>query len=91
MGSVNSASLRDEFDGYKADIDSLRKEGKISKETDVVFCGICRLLGILIAILLQKTTKKTSKSSSIPPSQTDKDGTKRPKKKNCDTSAEENS
>ena len=26
MGSENSASLRDEFDGYKADIDSLRKD-----------------------------------------------------------------
>ena len=37
MATVNSASLRDEFDGYKADIDSLRKEGKISKEADVVF------------------------------------------------------
>ena len=58
MASVNSASLRDEFDGYKADIDSLRKEGKISKEADVVFSGMCRLLGILIAIFLEKTTKK---------------------------------
>ena len=55
MASVNSASLRDEFDGYKADIDSLRKEGKISKEADVVFSGLCRLLGILIAIFLEKT------------------------------------
>ena len=54
MASVNSASLRDEFDGYKADIDSLRKEGKISKEADVVFSGMCRLLGILIAIFLEK-------------------------------------
>ena len=40
MGSVSSASLRDEFDGSKADIDSLRKEGKISKEADVVFSGL---------------------------------------------------
>ena len=73
MASVNSASLRDEFDGYKADIDSLRKEGKISKEADVVIGGLCRLSRILIAIFLEKTTKKTSKNSSIPPSQTDKD------------------
>ena len=40
MGSVNSASLCDEFDGYKADIDSLRKEGKVSREADVVFSGL---------------------------------------------------
>ena len=68
MGSVNRASLRDAFDGYKADIDSLRKECKISKEADVVFSGMCRLLGILIAIFLEKTTKNTSTNSSIPPS-----------------------
>ena len=91
MASVNSASLRDEFDGYKADIDSLRKEGKISKEADVVFSGMCRLLGILIAIFLEKTTKKTSTNSSIPPSQTDKDETKKAPRKDRDTSAAENS
>ena len=39
MGSVNSASLRDEFDGYKAGTASLRKEGKISNEADVVIRG----------------------------------------------------
>ena len=38
MGSVNSASLCDEFDGYKADIDSLRKEGKISVIPGVYNC-----------------------------------------------------
>ena len=41
MATVNSASLRDEFDAYKADIASLRKEGKILKEVDVVFSGMC--------------------------------------------------
>ena len=91
MATVNSASLRDEFDGYKAAIDSLRKEGKISKEADVVFSGLCRLLGIMIAIFLEKTTKKTSTNSSIPPSQTDKDETKKAPKTNRDTSAAENS
>ena len=68
MPTVNSASLRDEFDAYKADIASPRKEGKISKESDVVIRTLCRLLGIVIAIFLEKTTKKTSKNSSIPPS-----------------------
>ena len=81
MPSVNSASLRDEFDGYKADIASLRKEGKIPKEADVVFSGLCRLLGILMAILLEKTTKKTSRNSSIPPSQTGKDETRKSPKR----------
>ena len=77
MPTVNSASLRDEFDGYKAGIASLRKEGKIIKEVNVLLTGLCCLLEILIAALLEKTTKKTSKNSSIPPSQTGKDETRK--------------
>ena len=64
MATVNSASLRDEFDAYKADFASLRKEGKITKKIDVPFTGVCDLLAILIAVFLEKTTKK---NSSIPP------------------------
>ena len=52
---------------------------------------MCRLLGIVIAILLEKTAEKTSKNFSIPPSQTDRDETKKAQKKNRDTSAAENS
>ena len=81
MGSVNSASLRDEFDVYKADIASLRKEGKITKEIGVVLTGLCSLVEVLIAVFLDKTTKKTSKNSSIPPSQTDKEETRKSSKK----------
>ena len=91
MGSESSASLRDEFDAYKADIASLRKEGKITKEVGVVLTGLCGLVEILIAVFLEKTTKKTSKNSSIPPSQTDKDETWKSSKKNRDTSAAESS
>ena len=77
MATVNSASLRDEFDVIKTDITSMRNEGKSTREADKIIDGSCRLLEMLIAILLEKTTKKTSKNSSIPPSQTDKDETKK--------------
>ena len=87
MASVNSVSLRDEFDGYKSDIFALRKEGKISIEADVVISGLCHLLGVVIAIFLEKVAKKTSKNFSIPPSQTDKDETKKSSKKIRDASA----
>ena len=40
MSSMNSASLHDEFDAYKADISSLRKDGKIPREADVVISGL---------------------------------------------------
>ena len=91
MPTVNSASLRDEFYAYKADIASLRKESKITKEFDVILTGLCCLVAIMIAIFLEKTTKKTSKNSSIPPSQTGKDETRKSPGKNRDTSAARNS
>ena len=72
MATVNSASLREEFDAYKADIVSLRKEGEITEKTDKVLTGLCDLVTILTAAFLEKTTKKTNKNSSIPPSQTGK-------------------
>ena len=65
MGSVNCASLRDESDAYKADIASLRKEGKITKEVGMVLtglCNLCSLLEILIAVFLEKTTKKPERT-----------------------------
>ena len=83
MATVNSASLRDEFDADKADIVSLRKEGEIIEKTDKVLTGLCDLVTILTAAFLEKTTK----NSSIPPSQTGKDETRKPP----DTSKEENS
>ena len=58
MPSVNTASLRDEFDAVKAEIASLRKEGEISKEADVIISGLCRLLGLLFAVLFRIDDKK---------------------------------
>ena len=91
MAGINSASLRDEFDGDKADIDALRKEGQISKEADVVISGLCRLLGIVITIFLETPTKKTGKNSSIPLSQSDKDETRKSPDQNRDTRTAQNS
>ena len=91
MGSVNGASLRGEFDAYKADIASLRKEGNIPKEVGVVLTDLCSLVEILIPVFFENATKKTNKNSSIPPSQTGKDETKKSSRKNCDTSAARNS
>ena len=90
MASVNSASLRDELDTYKADIALLRKEGKITKESDVVLTGLCCLVAILIAVF-SKRGQETNRNSSIPPSQTGKDETKKSSRKKRDTSAARNS
>ena len=83
MPSVNGASLRDDFDAIKAGFAWFRERGKIPKEVDELIVALCRMVALLIAVLLEKTTKKTGKNSSIPPSQTGKDEIqKSPRKKN---------
>ena len=77
MATVNAASLREEFDAAKARIKTLREAGKVSAEADAVFGVLITLLSILITVLLEKTTRKTSANSGLPPSQTDKDETAR--------------
>ena len=52
---------------------SLRAEGKVSDEVDGAIRVLFILLNVLIAVLLEKTTRKTSRNSGLPPSQTGKD------------------
>ncbi len=68
-----AASLHEEFEAAKARVSALRAAGKVSEEVDFVIRVLFTLLSILIAVLLEKTTRKTSANSGLPPSQTDKD------------------
>ncbi len=77
MATVNAASLRDEFEAAKARIKTLREAGKVSAEADAMFAMLITLMSVLIAVLLERTTRKGSRNSSLPPSQTDRDGTAR--------------
>ena len=77
MATVNAASLRQEFEDAKARVAALRADGKVSEEVDAVIGVLFTLLGILITVLLERTTRKTGRNSSLPPSQTDKDETAR--------------
>ena len=77
MPMVNAASLREEFDDAKARIAALRKDGKVSEEIDAVIGVLFTLLGILIAVLLERTIRKTGRNSGLSPSQTEKDETAR--------------
>ncbi len=79
MATVNAASLHQEFEDAKARIAALRADGKVSKDVDAVIGVLVTLLGILITVLLERTTRKRSRNSCLPPSQTDKDETARRK------------
>jgi transposase len=75
MSSVNKQSLRQEFDQLKAKFDGLSNDGKISMEAAALFQAMIMLFELLITVFMEKTTRKNSRNSSIPPSQTNKDTT----------------
>lgn len=75
MAYVNKESLRNEFDNLKSEFKKLSSENKINKETRVLFKTMIMLFEVLLAVFMEKRTKKDNKNSSIPSSQTEKDET----------------
>lgn len=75
MASVNKKSLREEFDQFKKTFDDLSNEGKVTPEVKSLFQTMILLFELLIAVFMEKKTKKNSRNSSIPSSQTGKDKT----------------
>jgi transposase len=73
MGRVNKTSLREEFDYLKSEFARLSSSNKISPESMVLFKAMFVLFEVMVAVFLEKQTKKDSKNSSIPSSQTEKD------------------
>lgn len=75
MPSVNKQSLREEFDQLKVRFENLSNEGKITQETSALFQSMIMLFELLIAVFMEKKTRKNNRNSSIPSSQTSKDRT----------------
>ena len=73
MATVNKKSVREEFDLIKENFQELSKKKKLAKEYAVLFNSLFLLVELILSIFLEKQTKKSSKNSSIPPSQTKKD------------------
>lgn len=73
MGTVNRQSVREEVERINSEFDQLVANKKINKESKMLFQSMLMLINLLIAIFLEKTTKKNNKNSSKPPSQTEKD------------------
>ncbi len=77
MATVNAASLREEFKAAQARIAALRAAGKVGRRWMPGSRVRFTLPSLLMAVLLEKTTRKTSANSGLPPSQKDKDETAR--------------
>src|SRR5277367_338112 len=73
MGTINQQSVREEAERIKIEFGRLSTEKKINSETKMLIQSMFMLINLLIAIFLEKTTKKNNKNSSKPSSQTEKD------------------
>ncbi|MGR9109061.1 MAG: IS66 family transposase [Gammaproteobacteria bacterium] len=77
MASVNQPSLREEFDGLKAEFERLCAIGAMAAESRALFQAMLMLFEVLMAVFMERRTSKNSRNSSIPPSQTCQDETAR--------------
>ncbi len=73
MATLDKQSVRDEVDKVKLEFDTLCDTGKISGEVKLLMSSMLMIMELILSIFLERKTKKTSRNSSLPPSQTDKD------------------
>jgi len=75
MATLNKTTVRTEIDRLKTDFEQLRADGKVTAESLAVMNSLFMIVELILAIFLERTTRKNSKNSSLPSSQTDKDKT----------------
>jgi len=75
MATMNKTSVREEVDRLKQDFDKLCSDGKVSSEIRVVMNSLLVIVELILSVFLEKRTRKNSKNSSLPSSQTEKDET----------------
>ena len=80
MASVNTSSIREEITHVKQQLDEQVRSGKVADETRMLFSTLLIIVDMLVAIFLEKNTKKGNKNSSIPSSQTDEDNSSKSRK-----------
>jgi hypothetical protein len=73
MASLDKTSVRVQVEKLKSDFEQLRLDGKVTVEIQAIMGSMLMIVELILAIFLERTTKKNSGNSSIPPSQTDKD------------------
>lgn len=73
MATLDKKSVREELDKIKENFQEKLKSGKISQEAASIIDALFLLFGVVLAVMLERTTKKNAKNSSKPPSQTEKD------------------
>jgi hypothetical protein len=75
MATLDKTSVRAEIDRLKTEFEQLCSDGKVSAETQTVVKSLLVVIELILAIFLEKKTRKNTRNSSIPSSQTEKDET----------------
>lgn len=78
MANINKISVREEVDRLKQQFCQLRETGRVSPEVGILFDSLLVIVELILSVFMEKTTRKNSKNSSLPPSQTEKDETAKP-------------
>lgn len=73
MASLDKTSVRNEVSRLKGDFEQLCADGKINSESKVLMNSMFMIIELILAIFLERVTKKDNKNSSKPSSQTEKD------------------
>ena len=73
--SIDKTSVREQFNSIKDDFNKLSASGKVTTEVAVLMEGLITLFEVVLAIFMEKKTKKNSNNSGIPSSQSDPDET----------------
>ena len=73
MASIDKQSVRAEVDKVKSEFDALCAAGKVNDEVRVLMRSMLMIIDLILAIFMERKTRKTSLNSSLPPSRTEKD------------------
>ena len=72
---MDKKSIRAEVDRLKQNFEELCSDGNVSTEIRTIMNSMLLIVELILAVFLEKKTGKSSKNSSLPSSQTDKDET----------------
>jgi len=73
LAHLDKTSVRNEVNQLKDGFEQLRAKGKINDEVLMLMKSLFMIIDLILSIFLERVTKKDSKNSSKPSSQTEKD------------------
>ena len=81
MATIDKISIREEINRLKQEFEQLCSAGNVSPEIRAVMNSLLVIVELILAVFMEKQTRKNNKNSSLPSSQTPKDETGKPDSK----------